>query len=188
MAMPAAEWGDVFGDLDALVDKISVVFIGEISGPPVERLFEDPETDDSFVFYEVPIKVETPLGGLRQLEVGDTIDLISLGAFPDELTGSTVVWFLMYAQDTVRGLDTMEGPDAYRLNPLAIWVDRGDGVPVAPVSEAERMAPEGDLESFLFDDTNLPDATFHQAELQARAMTMEAFIAYIVERADQRSK
>jgi hypothetical protein len=142
----AIEWADHFRDLDDLVDQSSVIFIGHVSGSPEPRMFDDPETDDSFTYSLVPVTVDTPLGGRRALDPGTTILMMNHGV-PDELVGSRVVWFLVNARDARLRPDTIgDGVDAYpdedhvyRFSPMAVWLDRGDGVPVAPVSEAERM-------------------------------------------------
>ncbi len=178
----AVEWGDVFPTLDGMIDNISVAIIGEITGPPVQRVFDDPETDDSFGYLEVPVEVVVQLGGIRQVRPGETLTVVWIGSFPEELIGDRNIWFLMNARDG----DTVDRypnePDAYRLSNLAVWVDRGDGVPVAPISETERKPDGMTLDEFVFDDTRLPDPTFHGAELEARSMTMDEFITYILER------
>lgn len=178
MATSAVEWGDVFADLDSMIDNISVAAIGRI-GTPVEKVWEDTETEDSFVYLEVPVTVVKTLAGRRSVQAGDSLTVVWIGPFSEELVGETGLWFLMNARDGASVDQYPNERDAYRLSPVALWFDRGDGVLIAPISELERR-PEGiDLKVFVFDELNVPDATFHNVERQARAMSVEEFIAYV---------
>lgn len=181
MATFAVEWGDVFADLDSMIDNISVVAIGRI-GTPVEKVWEDTDTEDSFGYLEVPVTVVNTLGGRRSVQAGDSLNVVWIGPFSEELIGETGLWFLMNARDGASVDQYPNERDAYRVSPVALWFDRGDGVLIAPISELERR-PEGiDLRTFVFDEANVPDATFHNVERQVRAMSVEEFVAYVLAR------
>ncbi len=180
LAMPAAEEFRNYETLDQMVDRASLIFLGSLAGPSVEKIFKDSETDDSFSFYETQIQVETALGGSRFAAGEKTIIVITLRRFPDDLIGVPALWILRHAQDNPLGkMDRPEEDDVYWIPSLGIWVDRGDGRPVAPLAEAERSPDGVTMNDWVFDPENQPVLPFGATEAAARAMTVDEFVEYI---------
>lgn len=173
--------------LEDLAQRASTVVVGTVLGAgPSREVHGDPGTDDVVTYESTEIEVIEVLAGTREVRAGDRLIVESFRAPSKEGVGTVAVLFLRNKQDTNIGEPNPKAlpgeAGIYRLiSHQGVFIDRGDGVPVNPISEVMRLIESGDevpLDEFVFGD-NVPRAETQPIAAQARALTMDELLQLI---------
>ncbi len=132
------------------------------------------------------------LGGSRALRGGDRIRVEVFRPFGNDAAGSTAVLFVRSKQDDRQGRPNPKALASevglWRLvSHQGVYVDRGDGVPINPISEATRLVASSasrtvPLDEFVFGN-NLPNPSEQPVAAQARKLTMDEFLRVVIDAA-----
>ncbi len=182
----AAGEAEHYETVEAMTRHASAVVVGQVLGQgPVRRMIRGGR---AVVFESLQVEVLYALAGTRHLEPGDQVRVEMLAA-PDDAKGRAAVLFLRCNQDDTDGNVDPNVPayeaGVYRLvGSQGVFVDRGDGVPVNPITEAMRLTINGDhnelrLDQFILSD-DVPKREEQPVAAQARGLSMTDFLQIII--------
>lgn len=178
----ATSEGEQYDSVESMSRRASSVVVGKVLGPgPVRRL------PRGTVYESLQVEVLDALAGTRSLEPGDHVR-VEMPHAPHEVKGRVAVFFLRCNQDDSDGNLNSDVPASeagiFRLlGHQGVFVDRGDGVPINPITEALLLLTgdedEVRLAEFVFID-NAPTRRDQPVAVQARRLTMEEFLRTVI--------